>query len=67
MESPKELQTVVEFYRAFLKQPENSDSEIVENYIACWLDRLVLFNSPPGASHREIMVYRSRLMDFIRS
>jgi hypothetical protein len=67
MESSKELAIVVDFYRAFLKQPQNSDTQIVENYLSSWLDRLVLFNAPPGASHREIINYRWELLQFIKS
>jgi len=66
-QSSKELAIVVDFYRAFLKQPQNSDTRIVENYLASWLDRLVLLNAPPGASHREIINYRFELITFIRS
>jgi len=67
MESSKELATVVDFYRLFLKQPQNADTRIVENYLTNLLDRLVLENAPPGASHREIINYRFELITFIRS
>ena len=67
MESSKDLQIVVDFYRLFLKQPQNSDTRIVENYLSSLLDRLVLLNAPPGASHREIINYRFELLTFIRS
>jgi len=67
MESSKELAIVVDFYRAFLKQPQNSDTQIVENYLISWFDRLVLANAPPMASHREIINYRFELLTFIRS
>jgi hypothetical protein len=67
MESSKELQIVVDFYRFFLREPQNSDKRIVENYLSSLLDRLVLANAPPGASHREIINYRWELLTFIRS
>ena len=67
MESSKDLQIVVDFYRLFLKQPQNSDTKIVENYLSSLLDRLVLLNAPPGMSHREILNYRFELITFIRS
>lgn len=67
MESSKDLQIVVDFYRLFLKQPQNSDKRIVENYLSSLLDRLALLNAPPGASEREIANYRWELLTFIRS
>jgi hypothetical protein len=67
MESSKELQIVVDFYRLFLKQPLNSDTRLVENYLIPLFDRLVIANAPPGASHREIINYRAELLDFIKS
>lgn len=67
MESSKDLQIVVDFYRLFLKQPPSSDTRIIENYLSNLLDRLALFNAPPGASHREIINYRFELETFIRS
>jgi hypothetical protein len=67
MESSKEVAIVVDFYRLFLKQPQNSDKNIVENYLSNLLDRLALLNAPPGASHREIINYRFELETFIRS
>jgi len=65
--SSKELAIVVDFYRFFLKEPQNSDTQIIENYLANLLDRLVLLNAPPMASHREIINYRFELLTFIRS
>ena len=67
MESSKDLQIVVDFYRLFLKQPQNSDTRIVENYLSNLLDRLAILNAPPGASEREIANYRWELLTFIRS
>jgi hypothetical protein len=67
MESSKELAIVVDFYRLFLKQPPSSDTRIIENYLSNLLDRLALFNAPPGASEREIANYRFELETFIRS
>jgi hypothetical protein len=67
MESSKEVAIVVDFYRLFLRQPQNSDKRIVENYLSNLLDRLALHNAPPGASHREIINYRFELETFIRS
>lgn len=63
----KDLTTVVNFYRLLLKQPDNPAVDVVENYVASLLDRLVLNASPPNAQHREIITYRKRLMDFIKS
>jgi hypothetical protein len=67
MESSKEVAIVVDFYRLFLRQPQNSDTRIIENYLSNLLDRLALLNAPPGASHREIINYRFELETFIRS
>jgi hypothetical protein len=67
MESSKEVAIVVDFYRLFLRQPQNSDTRIIENYLSNLLDRLALLNAPPGASHREIINYRLELETFIRS
>jgi len=66
-EKIKDLTTVVNFYRFLLKQPQNSQTDIAENYVATCLDRLVLYASPPGATHREIVNYRAKLMEFIKS
>jgi len=63
----KDLTTVVNFYRFLLKQPQNSQTDIAENYVATCLDRLILASVPLMMTHREIVVYRSRLMDFIKS
>ena len=67
MESSKDLQIVVDFYRFFLKQPQNSDTQSVENYLSSLLDRLVLLNAPPGGSLREVLNYKWELLTFIRS
>jgi len=66
-EKLKDLTTVVNFYRFLLKQPQNSQTDIAENYVASCLDNLVLYASPPSMTHREIIAYRKRLMDFIKS
>jgi len=66
-QSSKDLAVLVDFFRLFLKQPQHQDSRIVENYLTNLLDRLVLENAPPMASHREIMNYRFELITFIRS
>jgi len=66
-QSSKELAVLVDFFRLFLKQPQNADSRIIENYLTNLLDSLVLENAPPGASHREIINYRFELITFIRS
>jgi hypothetical protein len=67
MESSKELQIVVDFYRFFLKQPQNSDSRIIEKYLSCLLDDLALRNAPRGMSLREVLNYKWELITFIRS
>ena len=67
MESSKDLQIVVDFYRLFLKQPPSSDTRIIENYLSSLLERLAQLNAPPGASEREIANYRFELETFIRS
>jgi hypothetical protein len=63
----KDLTTVVNFYRLLLKQADSPAVDVVENYVASLLDRLVINASPPNAQHREIIAYRKRLMDFIKS
>ena len=63
----KDLTTVVNFYRFMLKQPQNSQTDIAENYVATCLDRLILAYVPSMMTHREIITYRKRLMDFIKS
>ena len=67
MESSKDLQIVVDFYRLFLKQPQNSDTKIVEKYLSSLLDDLALRNAPPGGSLREVLNYKWELLTFIRS
>jgi hypothetical protein len=63
----KDLTTVVNFYRLLLKQPQNSQTDIAENYVATLLDRLIIASVPLMMTHREIITYRCRLMDFIKS
>ena len=67
MESSKDLQIVVDFYRFFLKQPQNSDTQIVENYLSSLLDHLALLNAPRGGSLRDVLNYKWKLLTFIRS
>jgi len=63
----KDLTTVVNFYRLLLKQADSPAVDVVENYVSSLLDRLVLHSAPPNSTHREIVTYRKRLMDFIKS
>lgn len=63
----KDLTTVVNFYRLLLKQADSPLVDVVENYVSSLLDRLVINAAPPNAQHREIIAYRKRLMDFIKS
>jgi hypothetical protein len=66
-EQLKNLETVVNFYRYLLKQPEHSHKDILIDYLGSCLDREVLFNRTPNMTHREIMNYRAQLLDFIKS
>ena len=63
----KNLETVVNFYRYLLKQPEHSHKDLIVDYLGSCLDREILFASTPHMSHREIIFYRARLLDFIKS
>ena len=63
----KNLEIVVNFYRYLLNQPEHSHKDILVDYLGSCLDREVLFATTPRMTHREIITYRARLIDFIKS
>jgi hypothetical protein len=62
----KNLETVVNFYRYLLKQPEHTHKDIVVDFLDSCLNRELLFASV-GFSQTELIIYRQRLMDFINS
>jgi hypothetical protein len=66
-EQLKNLEIVVSFYRYLLKQPEHSHRDILVEYLGSCLDREVLFTASSNMTHREIMNYRARLLDYIKS